>query len=427
MFVRFTLRPRAIRDWLGVIRDNSGSVAITAAVAFPVLIGGIALGAEVGYWYVTDRKLQHAADIAAYSAAIRLSQKDADDKLEAVALHTASQSGFRPESGTIAVHTPPSSGPNVGDPEMVEVDLTRQVDRLFTKLFSDDEFVAIRARAVAKFAGGTVCVLALSPNGNSALKASGAATATFENCIVASNSTSNSSFHMQNANVTADCVFAGGGYQVTGGSSSLTLAKCKSVKENHDPIDDPYADVSFPTAPTTCVDPGTIENTTVTPMLVHSSGAKYARYCSLTVKGNVTFEPGLYFVDGAFTNNGNTSLSGSGVTFVLSGNVTLNGNIAMDLSAPTSGPYSGLVFFGDRDSTKESVKVSGDLSSSLQGAAYFPTGNMLFTGSSAVSSGCTQVIAYTIEFTGSSEIKSSCGTAGVEQIRVGKSLVQLVE
>ncbi len=32
--------------------DQSGSVAVIAAVAFSVLIGGMGLGAEVGYWYV---------------------------------------------------------------------------------------------------------------------------------------------------------------------------------------------------------------------------------------------------------------------------------------------------------------------------------------------------------------------------------------
>ena len=40
--------------------DCHGSVAVVAALLFPVLIGGMGLGAEVGYWYVTQRRLQHA-------------------------------------------------------------------------------------------------------------------------------------------------------------------------------------------------------------------------------------------------------------------------------------------------------------------------------------------------------------------------------
>ena len=183
----------------------------------------------------------------------------------------------------------------------------------------------------------------------------------------------------------------------------------------------------YPTTTTTCVNPGTLENTTVTPTLTHSSGVPFVRYCSLSVKGNVTFNPGLYLIDGTFSNTGVTSLSGSGVTFVVGGNVTLNGNLTMTLAAPTSGPFSGILFFGDRDATAETIRINGNASTTLKGAVYFPTGNLNFTGSSSASGGCTQVIANTIEFTGNSGIRSSCEGAGIEAIRAGDSLVRLFE
>ena len=106
------------------VLDNRGSVAVTAALVFPVLIGGMGLGAEVGYWYLTERKLQHAADVAAYAAAVRLNEKDDNETLEEVAFHVATESGF---AGTIAgfeLRHPPESGPNAGDTRMVEVRLT---------------------------------------------------------------------------------------------------------------------------------------------------------------------------------------------------------------------------------------------------------------------------------------------------------------
>ena len=43
-------------------RDAGGAAAVVAAVLFPVLIGGMGLSAETGYWYMKHRKLQHAAD-----------------------------------------------------------------------------------------------------------------------------------------------------------------------------------------------------------------------------------------------------------------------------------------------------------------------------------------------------------------------------
>lgn len=225
----------------------------------------------------------------------------------------------------------------------------------------------------------------------------------------------------------ADCVYAAGGYKKTGGSNTLNLAKCDEVEEDHDPIADPYADIDVPTAPTPCVPSGTIQNTTVTPVLTHASGMKYIRYCSLTVKGNVTFKPGLYIVDGSFSNTGNTNLSGTGVTFVIGGDVTLNGNLTMNLSAPTGGAYSGILFFGDDDANLEAIKINGNASSVLQGAVYFQTGNLLFTGSSSATDGCTQLIANTIEFSGNSGIRSSCDSAGVREISGDGRIAKLFE
>jgi len=411
----------------GFLKDSSGSVSVVVAVAFPVLIGGMGLGAEVGYWYLTERKLQHAADLAAYAAAVRLAKGDDGETLDAVALHVARESGFREGVGNLEVHHPPITGPNAGDDEMVEVRITEDVERAFSRFFREDP-VEVEGRAVAQgVPGATVCALALSPSANNALYAKGSASASFENCVIASNSETNSSFHMQGASITADCVYAAGRYQSTGGSNTLTLAECDEVKEDHDPIADPYADIAVPTASTACVNPGTIQNTTVTPTLNHPSGMKYNRYCSLTVKGDVTFQPGLYIVDGAFTNTGNTTLTGSGVTFVIGGDVTLNGNLTMNLSAPTSGAYSGLLFFGDDDPTLESIKINGNASSVLQGAVYFQTGNLLFTGSSAASDGCTQIIANTIEFSGNSGIRSTCENAGVREISGDGRIAKLSE
>jgi Flp pilus assembly protein TadG len=91
--------PNATLQKLG--RDNGGSVAVIAAIVFPVLIGGMGLGSEVGLWYVAERKLQSAADVAAYAAAVRLNNGDAKAKLDEVALNASVKSGFNKARGTI--------------------------------------------------------------------------------------------------------------------------------------------------------------------------------------------------------------------------------------------------------------------------------------------------------------------------------------
>jgi len=184
--------------------------------------------------------------------------------------------------------------------------------------------------------------------------------------------------------------------------------------ENADPTPDPYSDVSFPTSASSCIS-GNLGsnnvNTTVSP----------GHYCALSLSGHITFQPGLYIVDGSISSNGQ-DLTGTGVTFALGGNVSLTGSVGINLSAPTSGTYSGLLFFGDRDATMEDHKITGNTGSTLQGAIYFPTGNLEYTGSSANTNGCTQVIANTILFSGNSTVRSSCQLAGTRDLTIGNTV-----
>jgi hypothetical protein len=228
------------------------------------------------------------------------------------------------------------------------------------------------------------------------------------------------------ASFNGDCIYASGGFQ-QGGSSQVTTTKCDGVQTNSDPIADPYADVVVPTATLPCISGNIGSNntsTTVTPTLTHSTGVKYMRFCSLSIQGHVTFAPGLYIIDGSMSSTGQ-SITGAGVTFMVGGNVSLTGNLTLNVSAPVSGPFSGLVFFGDRDTTVETAKITGNSGSVIQGAVYFPTGDLEYTGSSAVSDGCTQIIARTIAFAGNSAVRSSCAAAGTRTFAKGTSVALL--
>ena len=58
----------------------------------------------------------------------------------------------------------------------------------------------------------------------------------------------------------------------------------------------------------------------------------------------------------------------------------------------------------------------------MQGAIYMPAADIQFTGNSAVSNGCTQVIGRTVTFSGSSSLKSSCATAGTRIISTNETV-----
>jgi Flp pilus assembly protein TadG len=404
---------------LRLIADERGSVVVIAAVALPVLVGAMGLGAEVGYWYVKQRGLQHAADLSAYSAGVRRVQGDDNEKLKVLALQIATETGFRASKGSIQVNRPPISGPSAGDTNRIEVILDETLDRYFTSVFSRSP-VRVKSRAVATITAVQICALALNTTANSALAVKGSSFVQFDNCVVASNSRSSSSVDMQgSASFTGDCIYAVGGFQ-QGGSSTVRMTKCKGVETNSAAVADPYANVAVPTATPACVSGNNVGtnnvNTTVTPTLTHSTGVKYIRYCSLSTQGHVTFQPGLYIIDGGMSSTGQ-SITGAGVTFVVGGNVNLSGNLVMKLSAPTSGPFSGILFFGNRNSAAiRTAKITGSSGSILQGAVYFPTGDLEYTGSSASSDGCTQLIANTIAFAGSSAVRSSCAKAGTRTL-----------
>jgi hypothetical protein len=139
----------------------------------------------------------------------------------------------------------------------------------------------------------------------------------------------------------------------------------------------------------------------------------------------VTFPAGVYIVDGPFSSNGQ-SITGNGAVYVVRDTVSLAGSVRLNLTAPTSGPYAGLVFFGDRDTQPESIKITGTSGSVVQGAVYFPTGDLEYTGSSAATNGCTQIIANTILFTGNSGVKSSCEGVGTRSFALA-GRVKVVE
>ena len=147
------------------------------------------------------------------------------------------------------------------------------------------------------------------------------------------------------------------------------------------------------------------------------------------MKGNKTFLPGVYVMDGgSFRANATADISGNGVTFFMTNNATvdINGSAHLDLKAPTSGTYKGVLFYGDRDNDYDTNKFNGNASSSLTGAMYFPSQDVQFLGNFSGDNGCMRIVAATIKFTGSSEMNADCTAEGLNQMPL-PGRVSLVE
>lgn len=402
---------RLVRRFL---KSRGGNVAIIAALTAPVLVGFAGLGADTGYWYFRQRELQSAVDIAAYNGAMSLQTGGTQSAVQSASTSGASTNGWRSGQGAITVNTPPVSGPNQNT-HSVEVLLNENEERYFTSIVSDTP-VPISVRAVATFDNTqSACMLGLNKTAADTVQFWGNAQANFQGCNIVSDSSSSRAFSVGGAaNITAPCVDAVGGDYVT---ATLTLTSCSSVKTKAPYVYDPYANVPAP--PVGTCNAGPIGST-----------LNAGTYCGgLSLSGATTLNAGVYVINGGTLKiNANANLTGSGVTFFLTNGATvqINGNSQMDLKAPTSGAYSGLLFYGDRTQATAKNTINGNATSLLTGTIYFPSQEVDFLGNFSGSSGCMQVVADTIYYTGSATFSTNCSGKGMKTIPVPGS-VTLVE
>jgi len=400
------------------LRDRRGLTAVTFALSLPVIIGSAGLGVEVGYWLFEERRLQTAADLAANAGAVVLRSGGSDNAVSESAETEASENGYVP--GTIEVNTPPTTGTNQND-RAVEVLLARDLPRYFTALFTEAP-MRVRVRAVAAYENEQqACILALDTWANDAVIFIGNPTATFSGCVVMSNSLADDSITIAgSADVTAPCIVSAGGTAV---SADLTLTSCTAPMEEMPQAQDPYAGLAEPSLSGACTSvPGGNPHQlkTLTP----------GRYCGgLNLSGEFRLNPGTYVIDGGeFRINANAVVNGDGVMFFLTNGATVhfNGAAEINLSAPASGAYAGVLMYGDRDQGNAENVFNGTADSSFTGALYFPSQEVTHNGNFSGDNGCLRIVARSIDLRGNSGFGVNCDGAGLDVIEVPGS-IRLVE
>lgn len=396
------------------IRGRGGNVAITAALAMPMVVGGAAFGVDSLYWYVRDLQLQAAADAAAYGAALEMRAGREEPAVKAAAGREAGDNGFDAANGTITVNTPPTEG-DFQRPQAVEVVLTQRQDRFFSSLF-DDSAVQAKVRAVAIYnTSSEACVIALDPGAPASVSMSGSSALKLEGCSVVANSISDSAVDLRGGSqLETPCLISGGGVKA---NASVSLTECADFITRAPPVADPFRLVPKPAPAGGCRnDSG--------PVL------QPGRYCNgLNLRGSVQLQPGVYYVEGgSFQANANANAIGEGVTIFLADGVgtRFNGTANLNLSAPTSGPYSGLLFFADRNGGRRSHVFNGGAGSSLTGAIYMASQDIEYAGNFAGADGCLQIVARTVSWSGKANIAADCTSRGMAALP-GQQQVRIVE
>ena len=327
---------------------------------------------------------------------------------------------------TVTVNNPPLSSSQTNNSAAVEVIESQPQTLVMVTLFRSGLF-NLSARAVATAGSGSYCVLQLNGANGAGVTMSNGATANLTQCGMAVDATGPAALSLTGGvQLNATSVSVVGSASISNGAAIIPASALKTSQQN---VADPYAGVTMPALPSGC-SLGTAKN------YMHSnSGLQTINpgvWCSgvsFTNDANVLLNPGIYYVDrGNFSVGGAVTLNGTGVTIVLTSstganyaNVTLSNGATVTLSAPTTGTTAGMVLFGDRRAPISNTNsITGGATIIVNGALYLPSQNLILQNGVSNPSGCTQVIAGTLQLTGGSKFQNNCPT-GVAAIGAANS------
>ena len=443
------------------IRDESGGMITLTAFMLPMIFGFAGMGIDVTSWYMERRLLQNMADMGALEGA-HSSDYNQGDALTLIVKNLLENEGYDAATDTVTVSYPPVSGTYAGNNGYVEVNASRQVNLYvlsgFYALRGENVTVDVSARAVAgDVVTGEQCIVALSETADAALSFQGTADVDAA-CGVASNSTSATAIDIAGtANLTASPAQAVGDINV-GGSATLTTAS--PIQTFAPKVDDPYDQLQISTKYPNCTysgggSPNDVTNFGTLLMIndpngngdvpdVDADGKQYlelspGRYCGglklqsnqyHIVLGTDASGTGEFIIDGGdISASAQTTVSGSEITIFLTASSGIasdigtinkfNGGATMNLSAPTddTNDYHGILFFQDPDATGGTAWFNGGATMNFDGALYFPSTEINFTGGSSSTPTCMQIIGDTVSFTGSSVIGNDptiCQSLGLD-------------
>ena len=409
--------------------DHSGSAAVVLAISLPTVIGMAALGTEAATWYMAKRTMQGAADAAAYTAATAKAAGASTSWITTEAKTiTASYGLVDGQNGvTVRVNTPPSQGSNTSNTNAVEVIVQETLQPLLSALIvSTGPTVRGRSVAVANESGNG-CILALDKGDVVDVTDSGNTTINMTSCSIFINSDdpSGALTISGGATINAKAAYIVGGTSI---SSNSHLNTTSGINTGIQPLNDPYMNVAVPSF--TGCDQNNFGLSGHASQHLSASGSTPYVFCNgLDLEGTstLTLDAGTYIIDrGTFKMAGGTTLNATaGATIVLTSSTgssyataNIQNNAYLSITAPTTGSLSGMAIMEDRSAPSGgSSSITGGNVQNIIGAIYMPTQAMTFSGgTSSGGSQCTQIIAYTLNFSGSTYINSSCSGTGTQPL-----------
>ena len=389
--------------------DKRGNVLAMTAIALPVILGAVGLAVDTTQWVLTKRQMQSVADSAALSGSYTAIQGgDIDYAVDQDV--TRRRSGF--DGLTTMATLSPTSRP--GDPYAVEVILAAPAPLTFSKLFlSKPMMISVKATATM-IETDDFCAFSLDPDSAGGITIAPNTTLRAD-CGLASNSSARDAITADaSSSVTAKKLFAYGG--ITALPQAGTRVRASALRQ-----EDPLAEVQAPPVP----------NTGCPNITVNGDGAGFTSikpgcFGNLVINGKVSLDAGNYVLNrGSIVFGPTADVTCKGCTFFLTsenadtapgsiGVARIDPKARVDLSAPTDGPYAGLLMHQDRRAApdvKDAINViAANSSSRIAGILYFPSQSLTLDGEASPDFGCARLIGRKLVLQGHLVIAKGCAT-----------------
>ncbi len=415
--------------------SERGQAIILIALAIVGLLGLTALAVDGGNAYSERRRAQNAADTTALDAA--LAKVRGQDML-AEGLARASSNRYTdsdPTAGSsspdvnVEIYNPPISGPYAGDAEYVQTIITATVKTYFGRVLGITE-VTNRVEAVARAVPPTVvppwfghAIVGLSPDACKAVTYQGNAGATLTGGGIFVNSNcsggGNQAAFFNNSGAAAlntpgicsvgSVTYAPGAINLTNGGSILTgPANCP-------PSEYPVTQYVFPNA--VCTGDAALSGNNMTPGNWNGNLAPPPG-----PDKTLNLAPGMYCVDSFDLHSGDTVNGDEVIIVVRTGTVTWNGGANINLTAPTSGDFKGLLIYVPYENGS-TVTIAGNFNSTFTGTILAPASECKLLGTSgSVGQLSSQVICYTVYIGGESATNITYNAGNLWQAPVPPSI-----
>jgi hypothetical protein len=396
-------------------QDNEdGQTLIIVALSMAVMLGFVAFATDVGVQLRERRLAQTAADVAAMAGASQIltsaTGTTLTSNIQSVGQAAAVQNGFTNGSDGATVYVgPPEDGPYAGNASYVEATVSQNSATYFMSLFGHNA-LTVTAEAVAATVPGTGCIYALGTSGTG-ITFDGGDDIQVPHCGILDNA----GLDVQSSATVNAAYFGVAGSQSIGATANFTTASPVSVP----PVSDPLAYLTAPSynpANLSCQSQVSLtyggSTTTVTAtgsggvacidgisigggmngskaVTIDNPGVLVING-SLSIGGSdtVTLEPGLYYITDGLAAQGSTTINATGVTLYMAGGaLSIGGSDTLNLSAPTTGTYSGMAYWQPLSNTN-AITILGSTNLALSGIVYAPGAAVSINGG-----GTTQINA----------------------------------